>query len=82
MPYKKDDVKRRMDGAFDAAKQEFSGLRTGRASAHMLEHVTVEAYGSRMPINQCGSVTVPEPRMLTRASLGHQHHEIRRKGHS
>jgi ribosome recycling factor len=64
MPYKKDDIKRRMDGAFDAAKNEFSGLRTGRASSHMLEHVTVEAYGSRMPINQCGSVTVPEPRML------------------
>ena len=64
MPYKKDDIKRRMDGAFDSAKNEFSGLRTGRASSHMLEHVTVEAYGSRMPINQCGSVTVPEPRML------------------
>lgn len=64
MPYKKDDLKRRMDGAFDAAKNEFAGLRTGRASSHMLEHVTVEAYGNRMPINQCGSVTVPEPRML------------------
>ncbi len=64
MAYKKDDIKRRMDGAFDAAKNEFTGLRTGRASSHMLEHVTVDAYGSRMPINQCGSVTVPEPRML------------------
>ncbi len=64
MSYKKEDLKRRMDGAFDAAKNEFAGLRTGRASSHMLEHVTVEAYGSRMPINQCGSVTVPEPRMI------------------
>ncbi len=64
MPYKKEDVKKRMDGAFDAAKNEFTGLRTGRASAHMLEHVVVEAYGSRMPINQCGSVTVPESRMI------------------
>ncbi len=64
MSYKKEDLKRRMDGAFDAAKNEFTGLRTGRASSHMLEHVTVEAYGSRMPINQCGSVTVPEPRMI------------------
>ena len=64
MAYTKEDMRRRMDGALDAAKTEFSGLRTGRASAHMLEHVTVEAYGSRMPINQVGSVTVPEPRML------------------
>jgi ribosome recycling factor len=64
MPYKKDDLKKRMDGAMDAARNEFTGLRTGRASVHMLEHVQVEAYGSRMPINQCGSVTVPEPRLL------------------
>jgi ribosome recycling factor len=64
MPYNKDDIKKRMDSAMDAARNEFTGLRTGRASVHMLEHVQVEAYGSRMPINQCGSVTVPEPRLL------------------
>jgi ribosome recycling factor len=64
MPYKKDDLKRRMDGALDSAKNEFAGLRTGRASSHMLEHVMVEAYGNKMPINQVGSVTVPEPRLI------------------
>ena len=65
MPLDKNDIKRRMEGAVDQLKHEFSGLRTGRASTSMLETVTVEAYGSRMPIIQCGSVSVPEPRMLT-----------------
>lgn len=64
MAYDKAELKRRMDGALEMLKQEFTGLRTGRASSHMLEHVQVEAYGSRMPINQVGSVTVPEPRLL------------------
>jgi ribosome recycling factor len=59
------DLRRRMDGAVDALKTEFSGLRTGRASAAMLEPVMVDAYGSAMPLNQVGTVSVPEPRMLS-----------------
>jgi ribosome recycling factor len=54
-----------MDGAVDAMKNEFSGLRTGRASAALLEPVMVDAYGSVMPLNQVGTVSVPEPRMLS-----------------
>jgi ribosome recycling factor len=60
-----DDLKRRMDGAVQVFKQELSGLRTGRASASMLEPVTVEAYGTTMPLNQVATVSVPEPRMIT-----------------
>ncbi|MCV6587371.1 MAG: ribosome recycling factor [Marinibacterium sp.] len=60
-----DDLQRRMDGAMSALKTEFASLRTGRASASMLEPVTVEAYGQRTPINQVGTVNVPEPRMVT-----------------
>lgn len=58
------DLKRRMEGALESFSGELSGLRTGRATTAMLDTVTVEAYGSRMPLNQCGSVTVPEPRLL------------------
>lgn len=60
-----DGLNRRMDGAVEALKREFAGLRTGRASANLLDPITVEAYGQRMPINQVGTVGVPEPRMLT-----------------
>ncbi len=60
-----DDLERRMDGAITALRNEFASLRTGRASAAMLDPITVEAYGSQMPINQLGTVNVPEPRMLT-----------------
>ncbi|MFY0659985.1 MAG: ribosome recycling factor [Shimia sp.] len=60
-----DDLARRMDGAMGALKTEFASLRTGRASANMLEPVMVDAYGSRTPINQVGTVNVPEPRMVT-----------------
>ena len=60
-----DDFNRRMDGAVKALQQEFSGLRTGRATAAMLDPVVVDAYGSEMPINQVGTVSVPEPRMLS-----------------
>ena len=60
-----DDLKRRMDGAMAALKTEFASLRTGRASASMLEPVHVEAYGQQTPINQLGTVNVPEPRMVT-----------------
>ncbi|WP_270730651.1 ribosome recycling factor [Shimia sp. Alg240-R146] len=60
-----DDLSRRMDGAMGALKTEFASLRTGRASATMLEPVMVDAYGSKTPINQVGTVNVPEPRMVT-----------------
>ena len=59
------DLKRRMQGAMTALKTELSGLRTGRASAHMLDPVMVEAYGGTMPLNQCASVTIPEPRLIS-----------------
>ena len=57
-----DDLKRRMDGAIGVLKTELGGLRTGRASASMLEPVQVAAYGSHMPLNQVATVSVPEPR--------------------
>ncbi|WP_317054656.1 ribosome recycling factor [Roseovarius rhodophyticola] len=60
-----DDLERRMDGAMSALRTEFASLRTGRASASMLEPVMVEAYGQKTPINQVGTVNVPEPRMVT-----------------
>lgn len=59
------DIERRMSGAVDNLKTEMSGLRTGRASAALLEPVMVDVYGSQMPINQVGTVSVPEPRMLS-----------------
>ena len=58
-------LKKRMDGALEALKREFAGLRTGRASTSLLDPLTVEAYGQSMPINQVGTVSAPEPRMLT-----------------
>jgi ribosome recycling factor len=58
------DIKRRMDGAISAFKSDVASLRTGRASANILDPVVVEAYGSRVPLNQVANVTVPEPRML------------------
>jgi ribosome recycling factor len=61
----KTETKRRMEGAVEALHKEFGGLRTGRASTSLLEPVTVEAYGQAMPLNQVGTVGVPEPRMLT-----------------
>ena len=60
-----DDIERRMDGAVSALKSEFAGLRTGRASASLLEPIHVEAYGARMPLNQVGTISVPEPRMIS-----------------
>ncbi|MFA7639696.1 MAG: ribosome recycling factor, partial [Parvibaculum sp.] len=60
-----DDTERRMRGALQSLKQEFAGLRTGRATASLLEPIIVEAYGQSMPINQVGTIGVPEPRMLT-----------------
>jgi ribosome recycling factor len=55
---------KRMDGALHALRSEFASLRTGRASASMLDPVMVEAYGSTMPVNQLGTITVPEPRLV------------------
>lgn len=59
------ELKRRMAGALQVLKQELSGLRTGRASAHLLDSVHVEAYGQNMPLNQLATVSVPQPRMLS-----------------
>lgn len=60
-----DDLERRMEGAMNSLKVEFASLRTGRASGAMLEPIQVEAYGQMTPINQLGTVNVPEPRMVT-----------------
>ncbi|WP_025899004.1 ribosome recycling factor [Sneathiella glossodoripedis] len=58
------DLEKRMSGALDALKHEFGGLRTGRAHISLLEPVTVDSYGAEMPLNQVGTVSAPEPRML------------------
>ena len=59
------EIKRRMQGASAVLKTELSGLRTGRASAHLLDPVIVDAYGAQMPLNQVATVSVPEPRMIS-----------------
>ena len=59
------DVSRRMNGALDALRREFGGLRTGRASISLLEPLTVAAYGQSLPMHQVGTIGVPEPRLLT-----------------
>ena len=59
------EIKRRMHGAIQVLKQELSGLRTGRASASLLDPVQVEAYGTHMPLNQLATISVPEPRMIS-----------------
>jgi ribosome recycling factor len=59
-----DAIQRRMDGAMNALKAEFASLRTGRASASIVEPIMVESYGQMTPINQLGTVNVPEPRMV------------------
>jgi ribosome recycling factor len=60
-----DDLKRRMDGALESLRRDFSGLRSGRASPALLEPVRVEAYGGEVPLTQVGSIAVPEARMIT-----------------
>ncbi len=60
-----DGIEKRMNGALAALRQEFASLRTGRASASMLDPITVDAYGQQTPINQLGTVNVPEPRMVS-----------------
>jgi ribosome recycling factor len=59
------ELTKKMEGAISALKHEFSGLRTGRASVNLLDPVMVEAYGQSMPINQVGTITVPEARMVS-----------------
>ncbi|WP_375203132.1 ribosome recycling factor [Hyphococcus sp.] len=59
------ELRKRMDGALASLKSEFSGLRTGRANAQLVEPIDVDAYGSKMPMTQVGTITVPEPRMIT-----------------
>lgn len=58
------DLGRRMDGAIGQLKTELASLRTGRAASSMLDPVMVDAYGSSVPINQCGTISIPEPRMI------------------
>ena len=59
------DLRRRMDGAIEVLRKEFGGLRTGRASASLLEPIMVPAYGNTVPLNQVASINVPEPRLIT-----------------
>ena len=80
-----DDLTRRMEGALGSLRTEFASLRTGRASASMLEPVMVDAYGQQTPINQVGTVNVPEPRMVTvnvwdKALVGKVEKAIRESG--
>lgn len=80
-----DDLQRRMDGAMTALKHEFASLRTGRASASIVDPIQVEAYGQMTPINQLGTVNVPEPRMVVinvwdKAMVGKIEKAIRESG--
>ena len=80
-----DDLERRMKGAMESLRHEFGSLRTGRASASMVEPVQVDAYGQMTPINQLGTVNVPEPRMVTinvwdKAMVGKVEKAIRESG--
>lgn len=59
-----DDIKRKMDGAINSLKHNFTGLRTGRASPALVENIKVEVYGSDMPLQQLGSISTPEPRTI------------------
>tara|TARA_B100000963_G_scaffold352582_1_gene365971 strand:+ start:521 stop:1123 length:603 start_codon:yes stop_codon:yes gene_type:complete len=60
-----EDLKRRMEGAITAFSHDLAGLRTGRASVNMIDQITVDAYGSKMPIEQVGTISVPEPRTIS-----------------
>ena len=64
-PFDPKELKRRMQGAVDALKHDFGGLRTGRASANLLDPIQVDAYGASMPLNQVASITVPEARLIS-----------------
>jgi ribosome recycling factor len=83
--YDKADLERRMHGAVEALRHDLAGLRTGRANIHLLDPVTVEVYGSQMPLNQVATVSAPEPRMLSvqvwdRSNVGVVDKAIRRAG--
>ena len=83
--YDKADLERRMEGAVEALKHDLGGLRTGRASTTLLDPVTVEVYGSKMPLNQVATVSAPEPRMLSvqvwdKTNVGHVEKAIRSAG--
>ena len=83
--YDKSDLERRMAGATEALKHDLGGLRTGRASTTLLDPVTVEVYGSHMPLNQVATVSAPEPRMLSvqvwdKANVGPVEKAIRSAG--
>ncbi|PQM62720.1 MAG: ribosome recycling factor [Rhodobacteraceae bacterium] len=60
-----ESLNKRMSGALNSLKNDFHGLRTGRASSAMLDTILVEVYGNHVPINQCATINVPEPRMVT-----------------
>ncbi len=64
-PFKLDDYSKRMEGSLNSLKQEFNGLRTGRASPNLLDPIMVDAYGTSSPLNQVAGVSVPEPRLIT-----------------
>ena len=63
--YDKADLQRRMHGAVEVLKHDLVGLRTGRASTALLDPIQVEVYGAHMPLNQCATISVPEPRLIT-----------------
>ena len=63
--YSKDEMDRRMKGCVAAVKTEFTGLRTGRASPHLLDPITIDAYGQQMHVSQLGTISTPEPRLVT-----------------
>ena len=60
-----ENIRKRMNGALESVKNDFKSLRTGRASSSILDNITVEVYGSKMPISQCATINVPEPRLIT-----------------
>ena len=64
MSFDESDLRRRMNGAINSLKEEFIGLRTGRASTALLDTLKVDAYGSKMPINQVASLSTPEARLI------------------
>ena len=81
-PFDPREYEKRMQGALAALKHEFAGLRTGRANASLLDPIKVDVYGQKMPINQCATVTVPEPRTIAvqvwdKATVAHVERAIR-----
>lgn len=83
--YDKADLERRMKGAVESLRHDLSGLRTGRANTALLDPITVEVYGSRMPLNQLATVSAPEPRLLSvqvwdKSSVGPVEKAIRSAG--